>query len=85
MCAKLTIWMPNFAQELHLRRVQRIVFGELELCGKDAALEGSAIWPLDQGFPDEQVILVDWACSDAVRRVGQEGLVLLEQTLRSNA
>lgn len=80
-----TIRMPDLAQELHLGRVQGIVLGELEFGGEDATLEGRAFGPLDQRLPHEQVVFVDWARRDPVRRTGQEGFVLLKEPLGCDA
>ena len=71
--------MPHLAQEAHRWRVQRVVPGELELGWEDAALEGRAVGPLDQGFPEEDVVLGDGSGRDAVRRGGGEELVLVEE------
>jgi len=73
--------MPDLAQELHLRRVQRIVSGKLELGREDAAFEGRAFGSLDQRFPEEEVVFVDGAGGDAVWWGGHEGFVLGEEAL----
>ena len=64
-----TVWMPHLAEKLHGRRCERVVLGKLELGGEDAALEGGALGPLDQGFPDQEVIFGDGAGGDALGRV----------------
>ncbi len=71
LIASGTIGMPYFAQELHLWRIQRVVFRELELCRKDAAFEWSTLRALDQRLPDEKVVLVDRSRCDAIWWVGQ--------------
>lgn len=47
----LTIRMPDLADEFHGRWRERVIFGELELGGKDTALEWRSLGPLDQSFP----------------------------------
>lgn len=74
--------MPDIAQELHARRVERVVLGELELSGEDAAFERSAVGTLDQGFPEEDVVFGDGAGGDAVGRGGGEGAVFVEEAAR---
>jgi len=73
--------MPHTAQEAHRRRHERVVFGELQLRGEDAAFIWCALGAKDHGFPDEEVVLVDGAGGDAIRRVGGEVFVLLEEAL----
>jgi hypothetical protein len=67
--------------ELHSRWAQRVVLGEFELCGEDTTLERGTSGALDQSFPVEHVIFGDWACGDALGRVGGEVLVFVEQAL----
>lgn len=74
--------MPDIAQKTHGGRHERVVLGELELGGKDAAFVGSVLGPLDQGFPDEEVVFVDRAGGDALRRVLREVFVFLEEAFR---
>lgn len=74
--------MPDVALELHGRWHERVVLGKFELCREDAALVWCSFGTLDHGFPEEEVILVDGACGDALGRVGGKVLVLLEETLR---
>lgn len=74
-----TVRMPDVAEEPHAGRVERVVLGELELGGEDAALEGSAVGALDEGFPEEDVVLGDGARGDAVGRGGGQGAVLVEE------
>lgn len=76
----LTIWVPDVALELHGRWHERVVLREFELCRKDAAFVWCSLGALDHGFPQEEVIFVNWACCDALGRVGGEVLVLLEET-----
>lgn len=76
---KLTIGMPHIRQELHRRRSERIVLGELELGGEDAPLKGRVLGALDQTLPVEEVVLGDGAGGDAVGGVVGEGAVLLEE------
>lgn len=71
--------MPHVGEELHRRRRERVVLGELELGGKHAALERRALGALDQAFPAEQVVLGDGAGGDALGRVVGEGAVFLEE------
>ena len=71
--------MPDLTQKLHLGRVERVVFRELELCWKDAAFEWSSFWSLNECFPEEQIILVERASGDAIGRGREEGLVFLEE------
>ena len=72
--------MPHLPQEAHRGRVQRVVLGELQLRGEDAAFERGAIGSLDQRFPEEDVVFGDGAGGDAVGRGGGEELVLVEET-----
>lgn len=72
--------MPHPATDkLHMRRAQRIVLGELELGGENAALERGALGALDERLPLEHVVLGDGAGGDAIWRVCREVLVLVEQ------
>lgn len=81
----LTIRVPDLAHELHLGRVQRIVFGELELGREDASFERSLFWALDESLPEKEIIFADGSCRDAVRWRREESLVLLEEPLRGDA
>lgn len=74
-----TIRMPDIAQELHARRVQRVILGELELGGEEAAFERGAVGALDQGFPKEDIVLGDGPGGDAVRGRGGQGAVFVEE------
>ena len=76
--------MPHTAQEAHRRRHERVVFGELQLRGEDAAFIWSPLGTENHGFPDEEVVFVDGAGGDAIRRVGGEVFVLLEEALGSD-
>ena len=71
--------MPHLAQKPHRGRVKRVVLRELELGGEDAALEGGAVGTLDEGLPEEDVVLGDGAGGDAVGRGGGEEFVLVEE------
>ncbi len=71
--------MPHLPQEPHRGRVQRVILGELELGGEDAAFEGRAVGALDQGFPEENVVFGDGTRGDAVRRGGGEEFVFVEE------
>ena len=82
---QLTVRVPDLAQELHLGRVEGIVFGELEFGGKDASFERSLFWALDESLPEKEIILADRSCCDAVGRRCEESLVLLEEPLRGDA
>jgi hypothetical protein len=75
----LTIRVPHVGEELHRWRGKRVVLGELELCGKDAALERCALGTLDQTLPVKEVILGDGAGGDAFGRVVGERAILLEK------
>jgi len=68
--------MPDFSEELHLRRIEWIVFGELELGREDATFKRSLFWALDQCLPDKEVILTDGTGSDSIGRIRKESLVL---------
>jgi len=74
--------VPDVALKLHGRRHERVIFGEFELGREDTAFVWCSFRALDHGLPEEEVILVDWACCDALRWVGCEVLVLLEETFR---
>ncbi len=71
--------MPDVAQELHAGRVEWVVLGELELGWEDATFEGSAVRPLDQGFPEEDIIFGNWSGSDPVGGGGGKGAVFVEK------
>lgn len=70
--------MPHVGQELHLRRRERIVFGELELRGEHAAFERCPLRTLDQRFPEEHVVFCYGAGGYALGRVGGEGFIFFE-------
>lgn len=74
-----TVGVPDVGEELHRRRRQRVVLGELELGGEDAALERRALGALDEAFPVQEVVLGDGAGRDALGRVVGERAVLLEE------
>jgi len=71
--------MPQLARKPHTRRRERIVLWKLQLGREDAAFEGCAFGPLDQRFPDEHVVFVDWACGYSFRGVVGEVFVFLEE------
>lgn len=71
--------MPHIGNELHLGRGERIVLGEPELGGEDAAFERCAFGALDQSFPEKHVVFGDGAGGYAFRGVGGEGFVLFEE------
>lgn len=72
--------MPDVGEELHGRRRERVVLGELQRGGEDAALKGGALGALDEALPVQQVVLGDGAGGDALGGVVCEGAVFLEQT-----
>jgi len=72
--------MPDFAQEPHAGRRERVVFWEFQLGWEDAAFEGGALGTLDEGFPVQEVVFGDGAGGDAFGRVVGQGAVFLEQT-----
>lgn len=76
---RVDVRMPHLPQEPHRGRVQRVVLGELQLGREDAALKGRAVGPLDQGFPEEDVVFGDGAGGDAVGRGGRQELVFVEE------
>jgi len=59
--ARVHVGVPHFAEEAHAGRRERVVLGELQLGGEDAALEGRALRALDERFPGEQVVFGDGA------------------------
>ena len=71
--------MPHLAHKPHRGRIERVVLRELEFGGEDAAFEGGAVGPLDEGLPEEDVVFGDGARGDAVGRGGGEELVLVEE------
>ena len=71
--------MPHLPQKLHRRWRERVIFGEAQLGGEDAAFVGCAVGALDQGFPEEEVVFGDGTGGDAVRGVGGEVLVFGEE------
>ena len=71
--------MPHLAQKAHRGRVQRVIFGEFQLGGEDAAFKGGAVGALDEGFPEEDVVFGDGAGGDAVGRGGGEQFVFMEE------
>lgn len=72
--------MPNVDEELHGWRRERVVLGEPQLGGEDAALKGRVLGTLDQTLPVEEVVLGAGAGGDAFGRVVGEGAVLLQET-----
>ena len=75
--------MPHIPRKPHRGRTQRIIFGKLELSGKNASLKGRAFGALDQRFPDEHVIFIEGACGYAFGWVVGEGFVLYEESFGS--
>lgn len=74
--------MPHStANKLHRWWAERVVFREFELSCEYSTLKRGASRALDQGFPVEHVIFRHWARSDALRWVGGEVLVFVEQAL----
>ncbi len=73
--------MPHVALKLHRRRRQRVVLGEGERGGEDAALERRVSGALQQALPREQVVLVARACHDAVGALLGQVAVLGQQPL----
>jgi hypothetical protein len=73
--------MPYLAEKLHLWRVERIVFGEFELGGEDAAFKGRALGALDQRLPGKEVVFVNGAGGDAVGWGREERFVFREEAL----
>ena len=71
--------MPYITQEFHGRWHERIVLGELELGGENAAFEGSVLWSFDQCLPDVHVVFADGTSGDAIRWVVGEVFVFLEE------
>lgn len=71
--------MPHLPDEPHRGRVQRVIPGELELGGEDAAFERGAVGPLDERLPEEDVVLGDGPRGDAVGRGRGQELVLVEE------
>ena len=71
--------MPHLPQKAHTGRIQRVIFWESQLGGVDAAFEGGAVWALDQGFPEEDVVFGDGAGGYAVGGGGGEGFVFVEE------
>lgn len=76
-----TVGMPDVAEELHGGRHERVVLGEFELGGEDAAFVGSTLGAFDEGFPDEKIIFGYWAGGDAIWGILGEVLVLLKKAL----
>lgn len=77
--------MPYFAEKLHLRRVEGIVFWKFELCREDAAFERRALGTLYQRFPGEEVVFIDRPGGDAVGWGGEEGFVFREEPFGGHA
>jgi len=70
--------VPKVCEKLHGWWHERIVLGELEFGREDATFVWSSLRAFDQSLPDEQVVLLYRASSDAIRRVLGEVLVFLE-------
>lgn len=71
--------MPHLPQKPHRGRVQWIVLGKFQLGGVDTALKGCAVGPLDEGFPEEDVVFGDGAGGDSVGREGGQVFVFVEE------
>lgn len=76
---KPTVRMPHLAQKPHRRWIERVILGELQFGGEDAAFKGGAVRALDEGFPEEDVVFGDGAGGDAVGRGGGEEFVFVEE------
>lgn len=74
-----TVGVPHVGEELHGRRRERVVLGEFQLGGEDAAFKGRALGALDEAFPVEEVVLGDGAGGDALGGAVCEGAVFLEE------
>lgn len=79
-----TVRVPNVTRKLHDRRHERVVLGELDLGGENASFIWRALGTLYEGFPEEQVVFVDGAGGDAIRRILREMSVLLKEPLGGN-
>ena len=73
--------MPYLAQKLHLWWVERIILGEFELGGKDAAFKRRALGALDQRLPREEVVFINGACGDAIGWGSEEGFIFSKKSL----
>lgn len=71
--------MEDVGEKLHRWGRQRIVLGELELRGEDAALKGGSFGALDEALPVQEVVFRDGAGGDALGGVVCEGAVFLEE------
>lgn len=74
-----TVGVPHVGEELHGRRRERVVLGEFQLGGEDAAFKGRALGALDEAFPVEEVVLGDGAGGDALGGAVCESAVFLEE------
>lgn len=73
--------MPHpTANELHRRRAQGVILGELEFCCEHAAFKGCPFGALNESLPVEHVILRHRASGDTLWRVRGQVLVLMEET-----
>ena len=80
--AALTVGMPHVhAGERHLGWAERVIAWEFQLGGENATFEGSVFGTLDDGFPVEEVVFADGAGGDAIRGVGAEEAVFVEEAL----
>jgi len=71
--------VEDLAEEGHLGWRERVVLGELELGGEDAAFKRGPFRALDEGLPLEEVVFGDRAGGDAVWWIVGQGAVFREQ------
>lgn len=76
---RLTIRMPDLANEFHRRWREGVILGKLELSREDTTLKWRPLGPLDQRLPVEEVVFGDWPCCDAFWWVVGQGTVFLEE------
>lgn len=79
LAVSVYVGVPYLAQELHLRRVERVVARESERRGEDAAFVGGVGGAGDDGFPREHVVFGYGAGGYAVWGVREEGFVFGEE------
>lgn len=77
--------MPYLTQELHLRRVERVVSGESQLGGKDTAFERRTFGTLDHRLPEEEIVFIDRPGCNAIRWRDEKGFVFGEEAFRGHA
>lgn len=76
---KLTIRVPDLADESHRRWCQRVIFRELELGRENTAFKWRALRPLDQRLPVQEVVFGDRPSCDAFGWVVGQGAIFLEE------